>query len=142
MAIQIDEEISLSTLDEICRRFAPGCSKTTLVNKTKDGQVKTLVECRNGKANGVYAENFENGQRRVRYQFFQGLEQGEGKEWDKNGEIVLISNSHMGKLHGRQSFYQKGLVDEVEVWVSGTHYLTTYRDNLGKFQTEEVQSSI
>ena len=142
MNIRINDEISLLTLKGISEKYSDLAGKVRLFNLNSKGAIRSSIELNNGKLHGHFVENYENGQRRSRYQFYNGLVQGSCTQWEENGEVMLISNFHLGNPHGRQYMYGEGRVDQVEVWENGTCHITIYKDGTEKLHTrKETQLS-
>ena len=64
---------------------------------------------------GYYIEYYTNGQLKIKGTFHYGVQQGEWKYWDTDGNLQRIENWKNNQLNGKSSLYDKGkLVKEIE----------------------------
>lgn len=74
----------------------------------ENGQIKTLVEFKEGKLSGISLEWYENGVENSEYNWIAGKQVGRQREWYRNGQISLEGNFSGGKLFSAQAWKPDG----------------------------------
>ncbi len=68
---------------------------------------------------GYYIEFYANGQLKIKGQFRFGVQQGEWKYWDAEGNLQRVEHWRNNQLNGKTYLYEKGEISKIIWYKSG-----------------------
>lgn len=104
------------------RSIRPDDREGTFTWYYPDGQKQQECNYRNNQLHGLYQEWFDNGQNKIRQNFFENLPDGPAKEWRKDGTLQLEVQYSKGEKHGFFiSYYTNGQMARKELYDHGQY---------------------
>ncbi len=119
--ISCNKEVDISNLTVVKNELVYEKGKSTPFSGTailkKDDKTMTVWNYKNGKADGICKNYYENGNLKFWGEFKNGFPNGVVKEYNRDGTLILQESYIKGTLNGeKKEFYENGALKNLETY--------------------------